>query len=124
MGTPCAAAAGGLARPRERAVHVRDGVACLFGVGLFGSTFLVPLFVQTVQGYTPLGAGLLLMPAGLILGLFMPFSGFLSDRIPSRGLIISGLLCFAFSSYWLATIDVNSAYWTVAGSVVLSRIGL
>src|SRR3712207_7135020 len=47
--------------------------------------------LQTVQGYTPLGAGLLLMPGGVVLGLFMPFSGFLSDRIPTRGLIISGL---------------------------------
>ena len=99
-------------------------VACLFGIGLFGSTYLVPLFVQTVQGYTPLSAGLLLMPGGLILGLFMPFSGFLSDRIPTRGLIISGLLCFVLSSYWLASVDVNSAFWTVAGAVVLSRIGL
>src|SRR5205085_12145130 len=91
---------------------------------LFGSTFLVPLFVQTVQHYTPLAAGVLLMPAGLILGLFMPFSGFLSDRIPSRGLIISGLLCFAFSSYWLSSIDVNSAFWSVGFGVILSRIGL
>lgn len=99
-------------------------VACLFGVGLFGSTYLVPLFVQTVQGYTPLAAGLLLMPAGLVMGLFMPFSGYMSDRIPTRGLIISGLLCFAASSFWLASVDVNSPFWTVAGSVMLSRIGL
>ncbi|MES2563454.1 MAG: DHA2 family efflux MFS transporter permease subunit, partial [Pseudomonadota bacterium] len=99
-------------------------VACLFGVGLFGSTYLVPLFVQTVQGYTPFSAGILLMPAGLVMGLFMPFSGFMSDRIPARGLIVSGLLCFAGSSYWLSTVDVNSPFWTVAGSVMLSRIGL
>ena len=64
------------------------------------------------------------MPGGLVLGLFMPFSGFLADRIPTRGLIISGLLCFAVSSYWLATVDVNSPFWTIAGCVVLSRIGL
>jgi len=38
-------------------------VACIFGVGLFGSTYLVPLYVQTVQHFTPLSAGLLLMPA-------------------------------------------------------------
>jgi EmrB/QacA subfamily drug resistance transporter len=99
-------------------------VAWLFGVGLFGSVFLVPLFVQTVQGYTPLSAGLLLMPGGLILGLFMPFAGFLSDRLPTRGLIIAGLVCFALSSYWLAVIDVNSAFWTIAGCVMLSRVGL
>src|SRR5688572_11131793 len=90
-------------------------VACLFGVGLFGSTYLVPLFVQTVQHYTPLDAGLLLMPAGIVMGVFMPLAGYLSDRVPTRGLIISGLVCFALSSYWLAQVDVNSAFWTVAG---------
>ena len=99
-------------------------VACLFGVGLFGSTYLVPLFVQTVQGYTAYNSGLLLMPGGLILGLFMPFAGYLSDRIPARGMIVTGLMCFVVSSYWLSQVDVNSAFWTIAGSVMLSRVGL
>ena len=99
-------------------------VACLFGIGLFGSTYLVPLFVQTVQGYTAYTSGLLLMPGGLILGLFMPIAGYLSDRVPARGLIISGLVCFIISSYLLAKVDVNSAFWMVAWCVVLSRVGL
>lgn len=99
-------------------------VACLFGAGLFGSTYLVPLFVQTVQGYTPLAAGLLLMPAGLMLGLFMPISGYLSDHLPARGLIFSGLLCFVLSAYWLSDVDVNTSFWLIAGCVILSRIGL
>jgi EmrB/QacA subfamily drug resistance transporter len=99
-------------------------VACMFGIGLFGSTYLVPLFVQTVQGYTPYASGLLLMPGGLILGLFMPIGGWMSDHLPARTLVISGLICFMLSSYWLAVVDVNSGFWMVAGSVVLSRIGL
>src|SRR5688572_172504 len=99
-------------------------IACLFGLGLFGSTYLVPLFVQTVQGYTALDSGLLLMPGGLIMGLFMPIGGFLSDRMPARGLIIAGLVCFILSSYWLAYVDVNSGFWMVASCVILSRIGL
>ena len=36
------------------------------GAGLFGSTYLLPVFVQQIQGYTPLLAGLLLMPGGLL----------------------------------------------------------
>jgi len=99
-------------------------IACLFGVGLFGSTYLVPLFVQTVQGYTALDSGLLLMPGGLIMGLFMPIGGFMSDRLPARGLIIAGLVCFILSSYWLAAVDANSGFWMVAGCVIMSRIGL
>jgi MFS transporter, DHA2 family, multidrug resistance protein len=99
-------------------------VACLFGAGLFGSTYLVPLFVQTVQHYTPFAAGLLLMPAGLMMGVLMPAAGYLSDRMPARGLVISGLVCLIVSSWLLAGVDVNSAFWAVAGAVVLSRIGL
>lgn len=99
-------------------------VACSFGVGIFGATYLVPLFVQTVQHYTPLSAGLLLMPAGLVMGAVMPLSGYLSDRISARALIIAGLLCMAASSYWLAGVDANMSFWTIAWYMILSRIGL
>lgn len=99
-------------------------VACIFGAGLFGSTYLVPLFVQTVQHLTPLAAGLMLMPAGLIMGVLMPMAGYLSDRLPARNLIIAGLLCFGVSSYWLAGVDANMSFWTIAWAVVISRIGL
>lgn len=99
-------------------------VAFIFGVGLFGSVYLVPLFVQLVQKYTPLNAGLLLMPAGLIMGVFMPIAGYISDRAPARTLIISGLVCFAISSYWMSIVDANTSFWMLAWLVVLSRIGL
>lgn len=99
-------------------------VACIFGAGLFGSTYLVPLFVQTVQKLTPLQAGLMLMPAGLIMGLCMPVAGYLSDRLSARTLIIAGLLCFAVASFWLAGVDVNTTFWTVAVCVIITRVGL
>ncbi len=100
------------------------GVAWIFGVGLFGSTYLVPLYVQTVQHFTPLSSGLLLMPAGIIMGIAMPIAGYISDRVPARNMVIAGLACFAISSYWLAQIDSNMAFWTMAWAVVISRIGL
>jgi EmrB/QacA subfamily drug resistance transporter len=99
-------------------------VAFIFGVGLFGSIYLVPLFVQTVQHFTPMAAGLMLMPAGLVLGLFFPIGGYLSDRIPARGLIIAGLLCAGASAYWLGSVDANTPFWTIATCVMISYIGL
>jgi MFS transporter, DHA2 family, multidrug resistance protein len=99
-------------------------VAFIFGLGMFGSVYLVPLFVQTVQKYTPLDAGLLLMPAGLIMGAVMPIAGYISDRVPARTMIICGLLCFAISSYWMSIVDRNTSFWTLAWLVVASRIGL
>ena len=99
-------------------------VAFIFGVGLFGSIYLVPLFVQTVQHFTPMAAGLMLMPAGLMLGLFFPIGGYLSDRLPARGLIIAGLLCAGVSAYWLGSVDANTPFWTMATCVIFSYIGL
>jgi DHA2 family multidrug resistance protein len=99
-------------------------VACIFGVGLFGSTYLVPLYVQTVQHFTPLSAGLLLMPAGILMGVAMPIAGYLSDRIAARNMIFAGLLCFGISSFWLAHVDANMPFWSIAWAVIISRIGL
>lgn len=99
-------------------------VAFIYGAGLFGSIYLIPLFVQTVQGFTPLTAGLLLMPGGLVLGLLMPIGGYLSDRLSARALIIAGLLCAGVSAYWLASVDANTPFWTIARCVILFYTGL
>jgi nitrate/nitrite transporter NarK len=98
-------------------------VAVVFGMGQFGTTFLIPLFVQTVQGLTPLDAGLLLMPGALLLGIFMPLGGYLCDRLPARALLMTGLTCFAASTYAMHWVDVNTAFSWMLGWVVVSRLG-
>jgi hypothetical protein len=54
----------------------------------------------------------------------MPIAGYIADRVAARTLIIAGLVCFGLSSYWLASVDTNTPFWTIAALVVLSRIGL
>jgi DHA2 family multidrug resistance protein len=98
-------------------------VAVVFGIGQFGTTFLIPLFVQSVQGLTPLDSGLLLMPGAMLLGLFMPLGGYLCDRLPARALLVTGLTCFALSAYWMHDIDVNTAFGWMLFCVVVSRLG-
>jgi EmrB/QacA subfamily drug resistance transporter len=98
-------------------------VAVVFGIGQFGTTFLIPLFVQTIQGLTPLDAGLLLMPGALLLGVFMPVGGYLCDRLPPRALLITGLSAFAVSTFWLRHVDVNTAFGWILFTVVVSRLG-
>jgi EmrB/QacA subfamily drug resistance transporter len=99
-------------------------VAFIMGIGLFGSVYMVPLFVEAVQGYTPLAAGLLLMPPGLVMGVFMPIGGYLTDRLPAAWLIMTGLLIFALTCYWFGAVDVNTPFWTLVWWVLLGRVGL
>ena len=99
-------------------------VAFIMGAGLFGSTYLLPLFVQTIQGLTPTQAGLLLMPAGFALVVTFPIAGQLSDRFPPAALIGAGMAIFALSSWLTRAVDINTAFWTLAWWTVISRIGL
>jgi len=99
-------------------------VAFIMGAGLFGTVYLVPLFVESVHGFTPLMAGLLLMPPGLVMGLFLPIGGHLTDRLPANWLIIAGLVFFAVSCYWFGSADVNTPFWNLVWWVTLSRVGL
>lgn len=99
-------------------------VALIFGAGIYGSSYLVPLFVQTVQGYTPTLAGELLIPGGLILGLVFPIAGRLTDRFPAYFMIGAGLFVFGLSNLLMYDVNVDTGFWRMALLVLLGRVGL
>jgi EmrB/QacA subfamily drug resistance transporter len=96
-------------------------ISFLFGAGLFGSLYLAPVYVQLVQSYTPTRAGLVLIPAGIILGLVMPLVGRIGDRVPAHILIIIGFAGFAWSNYALGIVDANTSFWTFALIIMFGR---
>ena len=95
----------------------------LVGITMFGSFYLQPVFVQIVQNYTPLRAGLVLVPGGLAMGLLLPIAGRLADRYPPSLVLASGFLLFAISTWLMGFTDANTAFWTFAWLVVLGRLG-
>jgi EmrB/QacA subfamily drug resistance transporter len=98
-------------------------VAFALGVGIFGSTYIVPMFVQLVQGYTPTRTGLLLMPAGIALAFASPLGGQLADRLPPWVPIMTGLALFGVSNWLCGAVDVDTPFWLLAGWIALGRIG-
>ena len=82
-----------------------------------------PIFVQTIQGYTPAGAGLLLMPAGLAMVLVFPIAGRIADRVPPYGPIGVGLVPFGLSAWLMTGIGTDTAFWTLALWILVGRIG-
>lgn len=107
--------------PRFAAASV---VAFILGLGLYGSTYLVPLFVQTIQGYSPTESGLLLMPAGVVLGVVFPLAGRMSDKIAPDRMICAGLFLFGLSSTLMMNLGTSTDFWDLALWVVVGRIGL
>ncbi len=99
-------------------------IAFIFGAGMMGSTYIIPVFVQTIIGFTPLLAGLMMMPAGIMLAFIFPLAGRMSDAMPGGTMIIGGLLLFSAGFAWMTTADVDTTFWTLVGMVMLSRLGL
>ena len=98
-------------------------VALIYGAGLFGSTLLVPLFVQHVLRYSATDSGTLLLPAGIALALAMPLAGRLADRFAPRLLVMGGLAAFA-ASFALMAVAPLAGFQALAAMLVLGRVGL
>lgn len=107
--------------PRFLAASV---VTLVVGVGLYGSTYILPLFLQTLQHITPTDSGLLMLPAGIAMAVCFPFAGALSDRIQPRTVVIAGLMLFGLSNWLMRVVDVNTPYSQLIGWVLIGRIGL
>jgi EmrB/QacA subfamily drug resistance transporter len=109
------------AHPGFRAASL---VAFAYGVGLFGSTYLIPVFVQDIAGYSPAQAGNLLLPPGIALAGAIALGGRLTDRAQPRQVVLSGLAFFALSSMLLAFAGATTGFWLLALWLIIGRVGL
>jgi EmrB/QacA subfamily drug resistance transporter len=109
---------------QHRAFSMGSAVAFIYGAGLFGSTYLLPLYMQQGMGWSAAYTGTALLPAGLMLALTIALTGRLSDRKPTYVLVCYGLALLAASFVLMATLQVSSSIWWLTTWVILGRVGL
>jgi DHA2 family multidrug resistance protein len=85
----------------------------VLGFVLYGSTVLIPIWLQTLMGYPSLQAGFAVLPRGLGSFLFMPMVGILMGFIEPRKLLASGLIAASFSLYLLSLLNIQAGYWNI-----------
>ena len=78
---------------------ISNVILIIFSIGMFGSTFLMPVFLQNSLGYTALQAGSVFLPVGIIQGIMAPISGKISDKVNPKIPIIIGVVLLSFSFY-------------------------
>ncbi len=109
---------------RDRTFGISNMLMFMLGFALLGSTLLLPLFSQTLLGYTAEQAGLALMPGGFAIILLLPLVGFLLSRYTPRYLLLFGLVVLSFSLFHMTRFDLNIDFRTVATARVLQAIGM
>lgn len=99
--------------------NLRVGTILSFvlGFGLYGSTFIIPLYTQSTLGWTAQQAGMLMVPAALTTAFMMPIIGKLLQKgVPQQYLVAAGMLLFSIFTFWgyfILTPDTSadSFYW-------------
>ncbi|MGH3354218.1 MAG: MDR family MFS transporter [Nocardioides sp.] len=82
-------------------------------LAMMGSMILLPLYLQTVRGLSPLYTGLLVMPGGLAMGLLGPSVGRIFDAYGGRVLVIPGSVGIVVALGGLSQISLTTPYWLV-----------
>jgi EmrB/QacA subfamily drug resistance transporter len=110
---------------RSRAFSAANGASLAMSFGMFGSIFLLTQFFQTAQGFSPLEAGLRVLPWTAMPMLVAPIAGALSDRIGSRPILATGLALQAVGLAWIAAVSTATVgYGSLVGPFILSGIGM
>jgi DHA2 family multidrug resistance protein len=111
---------------RDRNLSIGSILSFVLGFGLFGSTFIIPLYTQTIMGWTALQAGMLMIPSTVFTALMMPLVGKLMERgTPMRFLISTGMVIFfiySIMAYYVLTPNTGSDafFWIL----VIRGVGL
>jgi DHA2 family multidrug resistance protein len=93
-------------------------------VAIFGSMFLLPLYLQNLMNYTALRTGIILVPTAISVAIVSPFSGMISDRIGPRVPLVLGTVLTSYSLYLYKDISLNSDYWFLFWPQVMRGVGL
>src|SRR5579859_6675428 len=110
---------------RNRGFTLTNAASLLMFFGMFGSIFLLAQFLQVVQHYSPLDAGLRTLPWTGMPVLVAPIAGALSDRIGGRPLLATGLALQAIGLGWLAAVaSPTVSYLTMVPAFVIAGVGM
>ena len=99
-------------------------VAFIYGTAMFGSTYLLPVFMQMGLGLSASYAGNLLLPAGIVLAITIPLVGRMADTQPTHWLVSIGMLLLAASFALMLWTGQDMALWVLAAFIIVGRIGL
>lgn len=93
-------------------------------MAMFSAMMLLPIFLQNALGYSPLKAGLVMLPGGIVMGIMSPVTGRLFDKFGAKWLAIIGLGLIANTLWQFAFITLSTSYSTIMIFNTLLMLGI
>lgn len=96
----------------------------VFGVTVFASMFLLPMFLQNIQGYPVLTAGWVMSARGIGTGVAMVIAGYVADRVPAKYPIWAGFAFVGFSNWWMTGWNHEVSAWEIVWVTIVNGMGM
>jgi DHA2 family multidrug resistance protein len=109
---------------KNRNLAVSNLLMFTLGGVLYGTTVLIPQFLQTVLGYTAQLAGMALSPGGFVVMAMMPIAGTLVSRVDARKLITFGFITLGLATFHMSSMYLGIDFKTAMLYRVYQSIGL
>ena len=90
---------------------------------LMSITFLLPLFMQELLGFSAVQAGLALMPRALAMMVAIPMVGRLYNKVQPRILVMIGVVLVALSAYEMSRYTLDTSSHSVVAAIILQGFG-
>lgn len=93
-------------------------------MAMFAAMILVPIYLQTIRGFTPLESGLLLLPGAIIMGIMSPITGWIFDKIGARWLAVTGLAITVATTWDFSHLTDTTSYTHLIMIYTLRMFGM
>ncbi|MFJ5621399.1 DHA2 family efflux MFS transporter permease subunit [Peribacillus loiseleuriae] len=87
-----------------------SAISMTITMAMFSAMILLPIYVQTIRGISPMDAGLMLLPGAILMAIMSPINGKLFDKFGGRILAIIGLALTTITSYYFSQLTLDTSY--------------
>ena len=109
---------------RDRNFWTGTTFAFVLGIGLYGLTYIYPVYLAVVRGYSSLMIGKTMFVTGLCMFITAPIAGRLMTRVDPRIMIAFGFVCFAVGTYQASFVTVDWDFWELMWPQIFRGVGL
>ena len=109
---------------KDRNLVLGSVMGLIFGVSLFGTTFILPQFTQQILGYPAFESGLALAPRAVALMVFMPLAGWAYQRVGAKALVMAGIGIIVWSYYDLMQLSIMADFRDLVPPLIIMGVGM
>lgn len=101
-----------------------SAISIVVSMSMFSAMILMPIYIQTIKGISPIDSGLLMLPGALVMGIMSPVTGRLFDKFGAKVIAIPGLVIVVITTFMFSQLSLDSSFISIMGIYTLRMFGI